>query len=126
MLPIRSAIALHLRPTAHILRLKNPTANWTNVDHLLAEAFTRMQDETCPQCGQPIWLCRSNDPNLQWKVRSDTCSASAEKEKYDEKESAKKGKKKYGQFHYLEPYTVFGDPIPTRDAFFEALANPLD
>lgn len=90
-----------------------------------------LQDETCPKCGQPIWLCRSDSNNVAFKVQSDTCFAekalkSVEDSKKDKKERAKPTERKeWGKFYYTVPYvppSVEGD-LPSRMDYYTSLEN---
>lgn len=91
-----------------------------------------LQDETCPKCGQPIWLCRSDSNNVAFKVQSDTCFAEkamksfeeGRKDKKDQKATAKE-KRDWGKFWYTVPYvppTADGD-LPTRNDYYQGLQN---
>lgn len=91
-----------------------------------------LQDETCPKCGQPIWLCRSSSNNVQFRVESDTCFADrAMKEKEDrnkpkgQKKASKEEKAEWGKFYYTVPYvppTADGE-MPTRMEYYDSLKN---
>lgn len=88
-----------------------------------------LQDETCPRCGQPIWLCRSDSTNVAFKVASDTCFAekalkATEDNRKDKKDRAKPAERKeWGKFYYTVPYvppTAEGD-LPSRMEYYKAL-----
>lgn len=84
-----------------------------------------LEDETCPQCGNPIWVCRNeNADNVGFKIKIGKCFAEAELEKWKEKEEKKKSKKKtYGEYPYTVAYTYDNSDMPSRTQFYRALAE---
>lgn len=89
-----------------------------------------LQDETCPKCGQPVWLCRSDSNNVAFKVQSDTCFADKalkayEDNKKDRKERAKPAEKKdWGKFFYTVPYVppqAEGAELPSRLEYYNGV-----
>ena len=71
---LRAARSAHIKPTSMLLRTQ-PTEPWSSVDFALLHALQILEDETCGQCGNPIWLCRSADRELHFKVTQSTCYA---------------------------------------------------
>ena len=116
MTEVRSAVANHLRPSAHILRLRKPQSGWTLEDHALAVAYQTLNDETCPECGHPVWICRSSNNRLKLTVGTETCYVSKAKE-------TSKKKLKPGEFLYVRPEMTDGSPLPDRDAYYKELAE---
>ena len=53
----------------------DPKEPWKSVDFALLIALQMMEDETCSQCGHPIWICRTNDPDMFFSVKSSVCHA---------------------------------------------------
>ena len=98
-----------------------PTEPWTDYDFLLLEAYQIVEDERCPQCGYPTWLCRNEDNDIQFRVRPVTCIASEQRER-KEKDYQGDGKSRpYGLSLVAEPYTVSGAPLSGfREKFYEA------
>jgi hypothetical protein len=84
-----------------------------------------LEDETCQQCGNPIWVCRNEFAhNVGFKVKEAKCYATAELEKWQEKEEKKNSKKKkYGTYPYTVPYTYDGSEMPSRLDFYRSLAE---
>lgn len=84
-----------------------------------------LEDETCGQCGNPIWVCRNESAgNVGFKVKEATCFATAELERWQEKEEKKKSKKKkHGSYPYTVAYTYDGSDMPSRRQFYEYLAE---
>lgn len=84
-----------------------------------------LEDETCKQCGNPIWICRNESAhNVGFKVKIATCFADAELEKWREKEEKKKNKKKsHGQYPYTVAYTYDGTDFPSRLQFYKSLSD---
>jgi hypothetical protein len=102
---------------------EQPDEPWTAFDFLLVEAFQILQDETCSECGNPIWICRNEDAqSVGFKVRTSVCYAKLELEKWQEKEQKSNNKKKkYGQSPYVVPYTYDDSPFPSRKSFYMGL-----
>lgn len=123
MKQIRSAIAQHLRPSAHILELKQPRGEWSKVDHALAITFQEINDETCDKCGHPLWICRSQDNMLDWSVESAVCYSSAAVEAHENPSRGKPPKKKPGEYFYAKAKMMFGKPLPTREQYYIDLAK---
>jgi hypothetical protein len=119
MTQIKSALGLGLRPSAHILRLKEPRSGWTAADHALAEAYQILQDETCPECGNAVWVCRSPNNSLIFEANWDVCQASAAREIAEKKKPTPKP----GEFAYVRPKMLFGKPMVKREEYFAALAE---
>lgn len=104
---------------------EQPTDPWTELDFLLVEAMQILEDETCPECGNPIWVCRNESAgNVGFKVKIATCFAKAELDKWSEKDSKKKEtSKRYGQYPYTIAYTYDGSDMPSRSQFYKAMAE---
>lgn len=92
---------------------------------MLVEAMQILEDETCQQCGNPIWICRNESAaNVGFKIKMSTCFATAELEKWHEKEDKKKTKKKtYGTYPYAVPYSYDGSDLPSRAQFYKSMAE---
>lgn len=116
-----------MRPTAMIFRTQ-PTEPWETYDFKLLEAYQVLQDETCQHCGNPLWLCRSSDRNVNPVVKIATCSGKAALEKR-EKGRQSDGKKKQrvrdllpGEYEYVVFEPVLKDqPLPTRSDWLEEM-----
>lgn len=114
---VRTAMDLHLPPTVMIIDNRQPTAGWTPSDKKLAMAWTILQIETCKHCGQPLWICRSANKNLGFSVRTDTCYAKAELEKWEKGKTAKNLKP--GVYPYTVPVMRTEEPLPSRKAYIK-------
>lgn len=111
---MEAALEKQFAPTLFLYNGKQPSDPWDQTDKKLAIAFHILNKQTCPKCGQPLWVCRSNDRNLVFKVKSGTCYASKaleDKQKADEKANRKL---KNGEFQYVVPEMLFDNPYPTR------------
>jgi len=115
-----------------MLFYEQPTDAWTPFDFMLLEAYQRLQDEICPRCGHPVWLCRSTSTSVNFKVKSDTCYAeralkTAEVSRIKEKEARNKARKELkdaGVFWYTVPSvppTIENGTLPTREDYFKEL-----
>ena len=115
MTQIKSALNLGLRPSAHVLRLKKPRSNWSDADHSVAEAYQRLDDETCPQCGHPVWICRSGNNMLDLTPQWDVCRVT--KSIQGSKRDAKPG-----EFAYIIPKMRGNRPMVTREDYYDERA----
>lgn len=122
MTKVRAAIENKIRPTA-ILFQEQPNEPWTKFDFLLLEAYQMLQDETCGQCGNPIWICRNEfAANVGFKVKTIKCFAKAELERHAEIQEKRGNKKKtYGEQEVVVPYTYDNGEFPSRGSYLEAL-----
>lgn len=82
---IKSALAMHQRPSAALLEASNPYKGWTSIDYRLQEAMTIMESERCSRCGNPVWLCHSYDSRIDFEIVTQTCYADAELKGYEKK-----------------------------------------
>lgn len=112
---------------------EQPTDPWTPYDFKLIEAYQILQDELCPKCGHPIWLCRSSSNRVEFKAQAAYCSgerALKEKEynsasQEERKKVTKSERARWGEFFYTTPFTppnVEGG-LPTRTEFYQELAG---
>jgi hypothetical protein len=114
---------------------EQPSAEWTPFDFMLLEAYQILQDEICPKCGHPIWLCRSNSSRVEFKVEGAVCQAERSLREYEnnrrpstERANAKE-RKEWGLFHYTVPFTPLNveGGLPSRQEFYEEFAaKPAD
>jgi len=98
------------------------------MDRALLEAYQILEDEKCPECGQPTWICRNDDANLQFTVKKDVCYAKrAVEEKNADLKSVKDSKERakiragWGAIEYPSPYMIDGSPIPTRREYYDRI-----
>jgi len=119
---VRAAIENKIKPTA-ILFQEQPSEPWTKFDFLLLEAYQMLQDETCAQCGNPIWICRNEfATNIGFKIKEIKCFARAELERHNELQEKKNSKKKtYGTQEVPLPYTYDNGEFPSRASYLENL-----
>jgi hypothetical protein len=104
---------------------EQPSDPWTRFDFLLLEAYQMLQDETCNECGNPIWVCRNESAtNVGFKVKVAKCFAKAELDKWYEKEEKKKTTKKaHGEYPYVVSYTYDDGPLPSRESYYRSLSE---
>lgn len=107
-----------------------PNSPWESLDFKLIEAYQIMQDEICPNCGQPVWLCRSDDERILWKVDNDVCYATrALEEQRWERDNAgkkkdqktKKDMKNWGRIDYPVAWSPehLGGILPGRADYYK-------
>ena len=101
-----------------------PTKKWNNWDFALVEAFQTLEDEICKQCGNPVWLCRSNSNKFEFQVKEEICHATRKLEfvkdnkKKVKERASKEDRNNFGKFYYALPKLYpFEDKMPTRDDF---------
>jgi hypothetical protein len=104
---------------------EQPSDPWVPFDFLLLEAYQTLEDETCNECGNPVWVCRNEEAsNVGFKIKTGRCFGKAELDKWLEKDSKKKStKKSYGEYPYIVAYTYDNGPLPSRNDYFQSLAN---
>lgn len=106
---------------------EQPNDPWVEFDFLLLEAYQILQDELCGECGNPIWICRNEEANwVGFKVKTTTCFAKAELEKWQEKQEKANKKAKYGEIPYVVPYSYDETPLPTRKDFYMGLSDKIE
>lgn len=108
---------------------EQPTDRWEPWDFKILEAYQILQDETCPKCGHPVWICRADNNKLEFRVQADKCLGEvamkqAEDASKPTKDRAKSADKKdWGVFRYSVPKMLFEAPLPTRAEYYESLAT---
>lgn len=108
-----------------------PDEPWTPFDFKILEAYQIMEDEQCPKCGQPIWLCRSTDNRIEWKLDSSICYASRKQEESQwyrhnpKKKPDKSERADWGKSYFPVPFVPdnVGGELPTRDEFYASLVE---
>lgn len=112
-----------------------PTDPWTRGDFKLLEAYEILQRETCANCGNPTWLCRHDDDDLQWEIRTSVCRSELAVTKWmnlNRKKGKKDGENVYAVPYMLryeegkmEPIQDF-DKLSTREDFYKAKAEAVN
>lgn len=112
-----------------MLLFTQPTDPWVRYDFLLLSAYQILHDETCPRCGQPVWICRSSSRDVYFDAHSDVCQGEravreAEDNRKPRGERAKASERKeWGRFMYPVPRTFNEAPLPTREDYLKELNN---
>ena len=97
------------------------------MDFRLLEAYQILQDELCPQCGHPAWLCRSTSDGISWTMEKSICYATRAKEqkqwsKNNRGAPKKKDSQDWGVSYYMKPVVPGnkseGTTLPTRKEFY--------
>lgn len=107
----------------------NPHKAWNHWDRLLVEAMQVIEDEKCPQCGLPTWVCENEDNRVVTSVKEHRCSNTRKREKVNAKaqEKAQKAKgdnpewgvQRYVSYDLLEGWSAW----EAREAYFEQRAR---
>lgn len=123
LLAVQTAVDMSLPPTMMIYVDKQPDT-WTKQDKKLAMAWKMLERERCQYCGQPLWICRSGNNQLGFKVRTDTCYADAELNLPRNKKNAENLKP--GEHQYVVPYMLNNEPLPSRHAYMTELREDTE
>lgn len=79
-----------------------------------------VEAERCGQCGQPRYICQSDDPDIGFHLRLEECNATQKRLRFEEARSKKK-KEAAGIAVGTEPFTYSGAELDSfRDPFYEA------
>lgn len=121
MQAIEAALELKMAPTVLIYNARQPGDDWDELDKQLAVAVHMLKKQICSKCGQPLWICRSTDPNLDFSIKTATCYASKALEDVRAKREKSKKQLKHGEFEYIEPIMLFDKPFPSRSDWLQSL-----
>ena len=105
---------------------EQPTEPWTRHDFLLLEAYQIIKNETCPKCGHPIWLCRSESNQFEWRVEAYVCQAERVLKQKEWKRTASKGDKVDPKERAEWGKEYYAVPAPLKDAGFTELPSRAD
>lgn len=106
---------------------EQPSDPWIDFDFMLLEAYQMLQEETCGECGSPIWICRNEEAShIGFKVKTTTCFAKAEMDRWQEAQEKKSSKRAPGELPYVVPYSYDGTPLPTRREFYKGLSDKIE
>lgn len=119
-LAVQTAYETGIRPLVFLQEDAQPTDPWTSYDKKLLLAWTILQKETCTECGQPLWICRSDNNNLTFSVRKDMCYAKLAMEKWRKSKAGENVKP--GEVPYTVPVQYDKTkPLPLRTEWLEQL-----
>lgn len=117
---VETAVKMGIPPTS-LLSEEQPTKKWSSADKKLAMAWTVLQRETCNKCGQPLWICRSSNKDLGFRIRRGKCYSSSELEKWQKSKAGETLKP--GEYGYAVPYMRDESNLPSRKAYLAELAD---
>ncbi|MGO2150803.1 MAG: hypothetical protein ACTH32_06335 [Microbacterium gubbeenense] len=90
------------------------------MDLLLAEAEQILEMERCPQCGNPRYVCQSDDPDIDFRIYDEECNAMRKKAKYESRKSKKDNADRDGIIVGVEAYVHSSTPLDQfRDPYYE-------
>ena len=118
---IRAAERFGVPPTVLLLNDRQPD-KWTQIDKKLAIAYQILEDETCKDCGVPIWIGHSDDEHVVFEIKSRICYACAEVEGAQADAERRAAKRKgrgetKGKKRFLA--TTEDSDMPSREAYFQ-------
>jgi hypothetical protein len=106
---------------------EQPTDPWTPFDFMLVEALQILEDETCNECGNPIWICRNEEASsVGFKIKIARCFAKGELDKWREAQEKKDKKGGYGEMPYIVAYTYDNSEMPSRESYYRSLSNKIE
>lgn len=119
---VKAAQKAGIRPCALIFR-EQPTDPWEEFDYALTVAVEYLDQETCGQCGHPVWVCQSTSRYMEVKVETRVCRISRavqERQHNDtnDKPADKNTKKTWGLTYFGSPRMLKGKPLPTRAEYY--------
>ena len=120
LISVQTAMDLRLPPTTFIYEDRQGD-KWTPEDKKLAIAWTILQKETCGICGQPLWICRSDNRQLGFKVKTSVCYS--DKELNSKQNKKKSDNLKPGERLYTVPYMYDDSPLPSRAEYYKSLED---
>jgi len=126
LLAVETALELKQPPMDFVRPNRKDHGQWSGLDKKLAIAHKIMEKETCGLCGNPIWICRNEDNNIDFSIRVGTCHSKSKMEKSEASRSKRKnGKLKEGQYLYSVPMNVDGTEITkgTRASYYKTLSE---
>jgi hypothetical protein len=99
-----------LRP-ASLIQRKAPHGKWKWYDYSLFDAVHRVDDELCRECGLPVYICRSEESDIQIDVRVDYCAGDVAIERKRKSLTPEGGVPPSGATYSAEPYSLSGKPL---------------
>ena len=111
-----------------------PSGAWKGIDFSLLEALQILEQETCNDCGNPVWHCDSKDRDLTMRVKSRICAGSRALRSHqnrnitdsEEKKNDRKNASEWGVNYYvvpeLNPQAERTD-LPGRTEYYKAKAE---
>ena len=98
------------------------TKKWGDIDIRLMQAYQIIQDETCSQCGFPLWLCQNEDLQLMARAKEVECMGKATLDDATEAwHENKSNKDKRAPALRVEFYSRDGRPLHAfRKPYYEA------
>lgn len=95
-------------------RAKGGPSKW---DLLLAQAEHLLESERCPQCGNPRYICQSDDNDIDFYLYDEVCNATQKRLKHEKR---KEKENRDGIVVGTEAYTYSGTDLTSfRDGYYE-------
>lgn len=103
------------------------TGGWDKRDRNLLEAYQLLEDERCSECGNPVWICRSENPDITFRIEKSVCHAkryyeeiTTDMSSYKTAKERSEAKRKFGLIQYPVAQMPDDGPLPTRREFYES------
>lgn len=121
-LAVETAFKMGIRPQTFMSNTAQPGEPWDKMDKKLLLAWTLLEQESCGECGQPLWVCRSDSNNLSFSVRTKTCYAKMAMDTWRDSTAGKKAMERPGVVPFVIP-TRYDEsiPLPTRTDWYKQL-----
>lgn len=116
---IKTARSYGVPPTVMIRLDRQPEEGWTRMDRALAMALQILEDETCSDCGNPLWIGHNDHQDIVFEIKSRVCYGCAAIESAQEKAVNKKSSRRVerGKKRFLARNDKY---IPSRAEFYQA------
>jgi hypothetical protein len=93
----------------------------TYLDELFITAYEFLQNETCPECGEPVWVCHNDSNDIQFKGRETICYKTRARIQYKEERTKvpKKSRDKQAGITYLVRTVFESGKLPRRKRYYK-------
>lgn len=117
---IQSAKQWGFLPTSLIVGKQKRGGQPGKWDLLLAEAEVLVEMERCKQCGQPRYICQSEDSDIAFDIRVETCHATQAREKAEKARNKNRKEPEVGVVMGTEAYSLSRTDLEEfRQPFYE-------
>jgi hypothetical protein len=88
---------------------------------LFITAYELLQDEICPECGEPVWICHNESKDIQFTGKETICYKTKARIQYKEKRTkvSKEHQDKQAGITYLVRTVFESGKLPLRKRFYK-------